>query len=79
MYSSAAGWLMVTLTTNALMVSFVQVAATLPMFLRALLQIGDARIAYRDIGDGFQRRFDMSRSPRGIAFFREDDLLPRDW
>jgi MFS family permease len=36
MYSAAAGWLMATLTANALMVSLVQVAATLPMFLLAL-------------------------------------------
>lgn len=36
MYSAAAGWLMATLTTDALMVSLVQVAATLPMFLFAL-------------------------------------------
>lgn len=36
MYGSAAGWLMTTLTPDPLMVSLVQVAATLPMFLFAL-------------------------------------------
>lgn len=36
MYGSAAGWLMTTLTADPLMVSLVQVAATLPMFLFAL-------------------------------------------
>src|SRR4051812_47267502 len=36
MYSSAAGWVMTELTTDPLLVSLVQVAATLPMFLLAL-------------------------------------------
>ena len=36
MYSAAAAWLMTTLTTHPLMVSLVQVATTLPMFLFAL-------------------------------------------
>ena len=36
MYGSAAGWLMTTLTADPFMVSMVQVAATLPMFLFAL-------------------------------------------
>jgi predicted MFS family arabinose efflux permease len=36
MYGSAAGWLMTTLTADPLLVSLVQVAATLPMFLFAL-------------------------------------------
>ena len=36
MYGSAAGWLMTTLTTDPLLVSLVQVAATLPMFLFAM-------------------------------------------
>jgi MFS family permease len=36
MYSSAAGWLMTSLTTDPLMISLVQVAASLPMFLLAL-------------------------------------------
>ncbi|MGE5522648.1 MAG: MFS transporter [Rhodospirillaceae bacterium] len=36
MYSAAAAWLMTTLNADALMVSLVQVASTLPMFLFAL-------------------------------------------
>jgi MFS family permease len=36
MYSSASSWLMTTLTTDPLMVSLVQVASSLPMFLFAL-------------------------------------------
>ncbi len=36
MYSSAAGWLMTTLDADPLMVSLVQVATSLPMFLFAL-------------------------------------------
>src|SRR5688500_10955167 len=36
MYAAAAGWLMTELTTDPLLVSLVQVAATLPMFLLAL-------------------------------------------
>ena len=36
MYSSASGWLMTNLTTDPLMVSLVQVAASLPFFLFAL-------------------------------------------
>jgi MFS family permease len=36
MYSSSAGWLMTTLDSDPLMVSLVQVAASLPMFLFAL-------------------------------------------
>jgi len=36
MYSSAAGWLMTTLNADPLMVSLVQVATSLPMFLFAL-------------------------------------------
>jgi MFS family permease len=36
MYSAAAGWLMTTLDPDPLMVSMVQVATTLPMFLLAL-------------------------------------------
>lgn len=36
MYSAAAAWLMTNLTTHPLMVSLVQVATTLPMFLLAL-------------------------------------------
>lgn len=36
MYSAAAAWLMTNLTTHPLMVSLVQVATTLPMFLFAL-------------------------------------------
>jgi MFS family permease len=36
MYSSASAWLMTTLTSDPLMVSLVQMAASLPMFLFAL-------------------------------------------
>lgn len=36
MYSAAAGWLMTDLTTNPLLVSLVQVANTLPLFIFAL-------------------------------------------
>jgi MFS family permease len=36
MYSAAAAWLMTSLSTNPLMVSLVQVATSLPMFLFAL-------------------------------------------
>ena len=36
MYSAAAGWLMTDLTTNPFLVSLVQVASTLPLFLFAL-------------------------------------------
>jgi MFS family permease len=36
MYRAAAAWLMTNLTTHPLMVSLVQVATTLPMFLLAL-------------------------------------------
>lgn len=36
MYSAAAGWLMASLDPDPLMVSLVQAAATLPMFLFAL-------------------------------------------
>ena len=48
MYASAAGWLMTTLTNDTLVVSLVQVAASLPMFLfaipaGALADIIDAR------------------------------------
>ena len=36
MYNAASGWLMVSLDANALVVSLVQVATSLPMFLFAL-------------------------------------------
>lgn len=36
MYNAAAGWLMTSLSSDPLIVSFVQVAASLPMFLFAL-------------------------------------------
>jgi MFS family permease len=37
MYNAAAGWLMTNLTSDALIVSLVQVANTLPMFMFALV------------------------------------------
>ena len=50
MYNAASGWLMVSLNSDALLVSLVQVATTLPMFLFAL-----AAGALADIFD--KRRF----------------------
>jgi MFS family permease len=50
MYSAASGWLMVSLDSEALLVSLVQVATSLPMFLFAL-----AAGALADIFD--KRRF----------------------